>query len=136
MKTLLFSLLSLFMLLSCQDTNRSGKGGQEDMEEMADTTPKATAIFWVDKDKDSQIQEQKKNGISIRTVKAKVNIDSLGKVELLSYTKPQSQRVKSYLQYRLEIFRVKKVMLDSGFVKPGVQYVQLRYVPEKLKIPR
>lgn len=136
MKTLLFLLLSLFMLLSCQGTDRSGKGGQEDMEEMADTTPKATAIFWVDKDKDSQIQEQKKNGISIRTVKAKVNIDPLGKVELLSYTKPQSQRVKSYLQYRLEIFRVKKVMLDSGFVKPGVQYVQLRYVPEKLRIPR
>ena len=68
------------------------------MEEPVDTTPKATAIFWVDKDN----------------------------------TKPQSQRIKSYLQYRLEEFRVKKVMLDSGFVKPGVQYVQLRYLPGKL----
>lgn len=62
----------------------------------------------------------------------RVEIDSLGKVNLLAYTKPQSQRIKSYLQYRLEVFRVKKVMLDSGFVKPGVQYVQLRYLPGKL----
>ena len=59
-------------------------------------------------------------------------IDSLGKVKLLSYVKPQDSHVKSYLQYRLDIFRVKKIMLDSGYVKPGIQYVQLRYVPEKL----
>ena len=98
---------------------------------LVDTTPKATAIFWVDKDKD--YQAKKKDGpLSLRTVKARVEIDSLGKVNLLAYTKPQSQRIKSYLQYRLEEFRVKKVMLDSGFVKPGVQYVQLRYLPGKL----
>ena len=107
MKTLLVLFLFLLSLLSCQDTNRSGKDVSEDMEEPVDTTPKATAIFWVE-------------------------IDSLGKVNLLAYTKPQSQRIKSYLQYRLEEFRVKKVMLDSGFVKPGVQYVQLRYLPGKL----
>jgi hypothetical protein len=95
------------------------------------STPKATAIFWVDKDKD--YQAKKKDGpLSLRTVKARVEIDSLGKVNLLAYTKPQSQRIKSYLQYRLEEFRVKKVMLDSGFVKPSVQYVQLRYLPGKL----
>ena len=129
MKTLLVLFLFLLSLLSCQDTNRSGKDVSEDMEEPVDTTPKATAIFWVDKDKD--YQAKKKDGpLSLRTVKARVEIDSLGKVNLLAYTKPQSQRIKSYLQYRLEEFRVKKVMLDSGFVKPGVQYVQLRYLPE------
>lgn len=129
MKTLLVLFLFLLSLLSCQDTNRSGKDVSEDMEEPVDTTPKATAIFWVDKDKD--YQAKKKDGpLSLRTVKARVEIDSLGKVNLLAYTKPQSQRIKSYLQYRLEVFRVKKVMLDSGFVKPGVQYVQLRISPE------
>ena len=82
---------------------------------------------------DKDYQAKKKDGpLSLRTVKARVEIDSLGKVNLLAYTKPQSQRIKSYLQYRLEEFRVKKVMLDSGFVKPGVQYVQLRYLPGKL----
>ena len=120
MKTLLVLFLFLLSLLSCQDTNRSGKDVSEDMEEPVDTTPKATAIFGVDKDKD--YQAKKKDGpLSLRTVKARVEIDSLGKVNLLAYTKPQSQRIKSYLQYRLEVFRVKKVMLDSGFVKPGVQ---------------
>ena len=43
-----------------QDTNRSGKDVSEDMEEPVDTTPKATAIFWVDKDKD--YQAKKKDG--------------------------------------------------------------------------
>ena len=52
-------------LLSCQDTNRSGKDVSEDMEEPVDTTPKATAIFWVDKDKD--YQAKKKDGpLSLR----------------------------------------------------------------------
>ena len=100
MKTLLVLFLFLLSLLSCQDTNRSGKDVSEDMEEPVDTTPKATAIFWVDKDKD--YQAKKKDGpLSLRTVKARVEIDSLGKVNLLAYTKPQSQRIKSYLQYTL-----------------------------------
>lgn len=122
-------LVSLFLFLSCQGVNRSGMEGEE---EGIAPTPQATAIFWVDKDKDYQ-SRKKKGPLMIRTVKAEVDIDSLGRVKLLSYTKPQRTNVKSYLQYRLENFRVKKVMLDSGFVKPGVQYVQLRYMPEKLE---
>lgn len=112
MKTLLVLFLFLLSLLSCQDTNCSGKDVSEDMEEPVDTTPKATAIFWVDKDKD--YQAKKKTVLFLRTVKARVEIDSLGKVNLLAYTKPQSQRIKSYLQYRLEEFRVKKVMLTAA----------------------
>lgn len=128
MRLLLLLFLSLFSLLSCMDVNHSVK---EEQEETTDTTPKATAIFWVDKD--TPFEAQKRKGpLSVRTIKAKVDIDSLGKVELLSYVKPQESRVKSYLQYRLDVFRVKKIMMDSGYVKPGVQYVQLRYVPEKL----
>lgn len=79
MKTLLVLFLFLLSLLSCQDTNRSGKDVSEDMEEPVDTTPKATAIFWVDKDKD--YQAKKKDGpLSLRTVKARVEIDSLEKL--------------------------------------------------------
>ena len=67
MKTLLVLFLFLLSLLSCQDTNCSGKDVSEDMEEPVDTTPKATAIFWVDKDKD--YQAKKKDGpLSLRTV--------------------------------------------------------------------
>jgi len=38
MKTLLVLFLFLLSLLSCQDTNRSGKDVSEDMEEPVDTT--------------------------------------------------------------------------------------------------
>ena len=45
MKTLLVLFLFLLSLLSCQDTNRSGKDVSEDMEEPVDTTPKATVTI-------------------------------------------------------------------------------------------
>ena len=131
MKTLLLFFLSLFLLLSCQ--HRSQASDQDDSTEAAsDTTPKATAVFWVDKNK-SKLTKKEDFAISASNVKVKVNIDSTGKVEILSYVKPQDKSVRNYLQYRLEIFRVTKTMLDSGFVKPGVQYVQLKYVPERMQ---
>lgn len=133
MKTLLILLFSLFIvLLSCQHTNQSTNEGIKTDEELVDTTPKATAIFWIDKEK-NVYSKQKKDPLPVRTVKAKVNILNTGRVEVLSYVKPQDTRLQQYLQYRLEIFRVTEVMLDSGFVKPGVQYVQLRYIPEKVR---
>lgn len=136
MKALLVLFLSLFSLMSCLDVKRSRQGEWETQEEeLPDSTPKATAIFWVDKGKYYQVQK-KAGPIPIRTVKAQVDIDSLGKVKLLSYVKQQSLKVQNYLQYRLEYFRVKKIMLDSGYVKPGIQYVQLRYIPEKLNTYR
>lgn len=132
MKALLVLFFCLFMLLSCQHSNRSQVADQDDAKEVVDTTPKATTIFWVDKEK-SKYTKKKDTPLPVRTAKAKVDIDSAGKIKVLSYVKPQEQRVINYLQYRLEIFRVTKIMLDSGFVKPGVQYVQLRYVPERME---
>lgn len=64
MKTLLVLFLFLLSLLSCQDTNCSGKDVSEDMEEPVDTTPKATAIFWVDKDKDYQAKKKRRSSFS------------------------------------------------------------------------
>lgn len=132
MKVLIFILFSLLLFLSCQHTNRSQVASQDDVEEAVDSIPKATAIFWVDKSK-SNLTQKKDYPFSVRTVKVKADIDSIGKVTVLSYVKPQDKKVIKYLQYRLDIFRVKKIMLDSGFVKTGVQYVQLRYVPDKMQ---
>lgn len=132
MKTLLVLFLVLFLCLSCQHTNRSQAIDQDDTKEVVDTTPKATTIFWVDKEK-SKYTKKKDTPLAVRTAKAKVDIDSAGKIKVHSYVKPQEQRVINYLNYRLEIFRVTKIMLDSGFVKPGIQYVQLRYVPERME---
>lgn len=132
MKALLVLFFFLFLCLSCQHTNRSQATDQDDTKEVVDTTPKATTIFWVDKEK-SKYTKKKDTPLPVRTAKAKVNIDSVGKIKVLSYVKSQEQKVINYLQYRLEIFRVTKIMLDSGFVKPGIQYVQLRYVPERME---
>lgn len=132
MKVLIFIFFCLFLFLSCQHANRSSVVSQDDVEEAVDTIPKATAIFWVDKAK-SDLTQKKDYPISVSTVKVKVDINSAGKVKVLSYVKPQDKKVMKYLQYRLDIFRVKKIMLDSGFVKPGIQYVQLRYVTDKMQ---
>ncbi|MCO7113188.1 DUF4891 domain-containing protein [Bacteroides uniformis] len=48
----MFCFFSFYRYCLVGDTNCSGKDVSEDMEEPVDTTPKATAIFWVDKDKD------------------------------------------------------------------------------------
>ena len=132
MKTLLFLFFSLFISLSaCQHTGQSQNDGQDSDEQYVDTTPKATAILWVDKKNSGGKKDD--FPIPVRTVKVKANIHTSGKVEILSYTKPQKDRVKHYLKERLEVFRVTKIMMDSGFVKPGIQYVQIRYMPEKLQ---
>lgn len=132
MKALLVLFFSLFLFLSCQHTNRYQAAEHDDTKDVLDTIPKATTIFWVDKEK-SKYTKKKDTPHSVRTAKAKVDIDSAGKIRVLSYVKQQEPRVVNYLNYRLEIFRVTRIMLDSGFVKPGIQYVQLRYVPERMQ---
>ena len=86
MKVLLFSFFALLCILfSCQPSPKAQDGGEEDaQEEFVDTTPKATAIFWIDKHKEMPGQPSKRP-------------------------------------------------MDSSYIKPGVQYVQLRYTPEKVE---
>ena len=54
MKALLFSFFALLCIFfSCQPSPKAQDGGEEDaQEEFVDTTPKATAIFWIDKHKE------------------------------------------------------------------------------------
>lgn len=128
MSKLIFLLFFFFLILSCQG-NRTTAISEEDTAKdeesvavAADTVEKATAIFWIDmKDK------QHVDDPVIRTAKARVNILDNGRVELQSFLKEQSGKVQRYIRYKLESFRVTKIMMDSGFVSPGEQYVQLRY---------
>ena len=126
MRALLFIFCFLVLAFSCQNKPDTSSTTSEGSEEaiVVDTTPKATAIFWVDKENRGDAEH-----FLIRTAKAKVHIDSIGKVKLYSFTKGQTAKVQRYLRYRLEIFRVSRQMLDSGYVNPGEQYVQLRYIP-------
>lgn len=128
MKTILLCCFSLFLLASCQSDPKGRTSANVDEVADKDTIPEATGIYWVDKAK-----RVSKDPLAIRTVKAKVLVHEDGKVDLHSFVKEQPGHVERYLRYRLEIFRVQKVMLDSGFVKPGEQYVQLRYQKKEAK---
>ncbi|WP_455591633.1 DUF4891 domain-containing protein [Bacteroides sp.] len=130
MKLLLFFFFSFFLIVACQRApQQKAEPDETETTDTIDTLPKATAIFWVDKRK--WVRDE--GILPLSTAKAKVVISEDGKVDLKSFVKPQDGNVQRYLRYNLEIFRVHKVMMDSGFVKPGEQYVQLRYMPEKAK---
>lgn len=127
MRKPLFLLVALLLVLfSCDSHSRKGKDEATFAEFFPDTTEKATAIFWVDKKAIPPNYPLKR----VRTAKAKVIIRQNGKVDLLEFRKQQPSDVAKYIAYRLEIFRVPSIMLDSGYVKTGEQYVQLRYCPD------
>ena len=90
MKALLIPFFALLCILfSCQPSPKAQDSGEEDaQEEFVDTTPKATAIFWIDKHKEMPGQSSRRPG-AVRSVKAKVNIHLAGRIEVLSYVKPQ-----------------------------------------------
>ena len=50
-------------------------------------------------------------------------------LELLSFVEQQSGNAQRYIRYRLKDFKVKKILMDNGYINPGEQYVQLRYIP-------
>lgn len=127
MKVLLLFFLGFLLFSSCRHKAKMSIEMEDTL--FVDTFPKATAIFWVDKRK--WVRDE--GILPLSTAKAKVVIREDGKVDLKSFVKSQEGNVQRYLRYNLEIFRVQKVMMDSGFVKPGEQYVQLRYMPEKAK---
>lgn len=140
MKALLLLFLALLCtMISCQHLSKDkSEECQVDscyddiQEEIVDTTPKATTIFWIDKYKKLPSYMEGKP-LKIKTLKAQVDIDSVGYIKILSYVKPQPASVKKHIERCLETFRVKKMMIDSAFINPGVQYVQLRYTPSKIK---
>lgn len=118
-------LCALFVTLSCQGRGGgSSSSGQDNeaIEAEEDTVEQATTIIWVDKG-----SRELEVGVAIRTAKAKVFIHSAGKIDLKSFVKEQPLSVRRYLKHRLDVYRIPKLILDSGFVKPGEQYVQLRY---------
>ena len=91
----------------------------------------ATAILWVDRNNGEKLT---KYG-SISTVKVYVNVYSDGTFRILSYCKKQKPEVVSYLEKRVAVFTIPKFFFDEGYVEPGEQYMQLRYIPAKVWSP-
>ena len=72
---------------------------------------------------------KKDDVLTFRTAKAKVIIRNDGTIELLSFVEQQPGNAQRYIRYRLKDFKVKKILMDNGYINPGEQYVQLRYIP-------
>ena len=88
----------------------------------------ATAILWVDKTPGESLT---KYG-SVRTVKVRANVYSDGTFRIMSYCKKQEPEVKVYLEKRVAAFTIPKFFYDEGYIEPGEQYLQLRYIPAKV----
>ena len=130
MRAFLPLLLSFFFIISCQqhkEATISPIDEEDELQEEADSLPRATAIFWLDK---YHMKELKKDDVlTFRTAKAKVIIRNDGTIELLSFVEQQPGNAQRYIRYRLKDFKVKKILMDNGYINPGEQYVQLRYIP-------
>ena len=135
MKTILSCCLVIILAVSCQmkQNQNSDESINENMSVdntetcMVDTV-KATAIFWIDKAEAKHCKEW-----GFRTVKAKVLIHENGKVDLEAFVKKQSPDMEKYVRHHLAKFQVSEKMLESGYVQPGEQFVQLRCLYGKVK---
>ena len=112
-------LLSFFPLSIFLKGNLYDKGLDEECD-----TCKATAILWVDYTRGRELPFH----AITRKVKVYAEVSPFGKVEVLSYCKKQTMKVESYLKKRLEVFTIRKNVMEQGYVKPGRQYLQLHYV--------
>lgn len=131
MKSLIFLIVGLAVLSGgCTGRTDSVQGNGGTVWE-ADSVPRATAILWIDLDK--SLPSGHTAGKTVVNVKAKVNISSDGKVQVLEYVSDPSGTIERYIAEKLENdYRVKQKFFDKGLIEPGVQYVFLRLLKEKL----
>ena len=106
--------------------------GNPGKEKSACETQKATAILWVDRNGNEKLT---KYG-SVSTVKVHTNVYSDGTFRILSYCKRQEKEVIEYLNKRVAVYTIPPYFLEEGYIKPGKQYLQLRYIPAKVWSPR
>ena len=69
----------------------------------------------------------------IRTVKVYADVHADGSLKVLSWCKKQPMKVENYLLKRVEVYRIRKEIFEGGYLKPGEQYLQLRYLPGEVK---
>jgi hypothetical protein len=84
--------------------------------------------LWVDRKDGESLQ---KYGF-IRTAKVHANVYSDGTFRIMSFCKKQEPEVVTYLKKRVAAFTIPKFFFDEGYIEPGEQYLQLRYIPAKV----
>lgn len=124
---LLFGLLC--GLAGCKNPSSSSTVSDADAYSGGCDGEKAKAILWVDYKKGRKITD----GTTIRTAKVYADVHADGSLKVLSFCKEQPLRVKDYLLKRVEVYRIRKEIFEGDYLKPGEQYLQLRYLPGEIK---
>ena len=111
-------LLILCVVVGCKGTSSPSTASETDEYAGTCEGEKAKAILWVDYKRGRKITD----GTPIRTVKVYADVHADG-----------SLKVENYLLKRVEVYRIRKEIFEGGYLKPGEQYLQLRYLPGEMK---
>ena len=118
------------LIVLCLSACKGIKTVHSDMEEeqLGCKNEISTAILWVDR-KDGE--SLTKYGF-IRTAKVHANVYSDGTFRIMSFCKKQEPEVVEYLKKRVAVFTIPSFFFKEGYIEPGEQYLQLRYIPSKV----
>ena len=121
----------LYLLMAvCLSACKGIKTVNSDMEEeqLGCENEIAKAIIWIDRKHGEHLNDFH----IIRTAKVHVNVYSDGTFQIMSFCKKQEPKVVEYLKKRAAVYTIPKFFFDEGYIEPGEQYLQLRYLPEKI----
>ena len=121
----------LYILMAvCLSACKGIKTVNSDMEEkqLGCENEIAKAIIWID----WKYGEDTSDFHFVRTAKVQVNVYSDGTFRIISFCKKQDNKVVEYLKKRAAVYTIPKFFFDEGYIEPGEQYLQLRYLPEKI----
>ena len=121
----------LYILMAvCLTACKGIKTVNSDMEEeqLGCENEIAKAIIWIDWKRGEDISDFH----LVRTAKVHVNVYSDGTFRIMSFCKKQEPKVIEYLKKRATVYTIPKFFFDEGYIEPGEQYLQLRYLPEKI----
>lgn len=119
----------LCAVVGCKGTSSPSTASETDKYAGTCEGEKAKAILWVDYKRGRKIAD----GTPIRTVKVYADVHADGSLKVLSWCKKQPMKVENYLLKRVAVYRIRKEMFEGGYLKPGEQYLQLRYLPGEVK---
>ena len=125
-KILLYTFLVAMILSACKGIKTVNSDMEE--EQLGCENEISTAILWVDRTGNESLM---KYGF-VRTAKVHANVYSDGTFRIMSFCKKQELKVVEYLKKRVAVFTIPKFFFDEGYIEPGEQYLQLRYIPGKV----
>ena len=124
-RTWLYAIIIVF-LSACQGIKTVNTDMEE--EQLGCENEVSTAILWVDRTNGESLM---KYGF-IRTAKVHANVYSDGTLRIMSFCKKQDPEVVEYLKKRVAVFTIPPFFFEEGYIEPGEQYLQLRYIPSKV----